>query len=101
ECTMRFVIYGAGAIGGVIGSRLFQSGHETVLIARGEQLKAIRNRGLTLATPSGVSTCPVPAVGHPNEIRFRADDVVLLTMKTPDTRGALEDLAAACDDNNI
>jgi 2-dehydropantoate 2-reductase len=98
---MRFVIYGAGAIGGVIGSRLFQAGHETVLIARGEHLEAIRNRGLTLVTPTSSSNCPIPVVGHANEIQFRPDDVVLLTMKTPDTTGALNDLAAACDDNDI
>ena len=28
---MRFVIYGAGGIGGVIGARLHQSGHDVVL----------------------------------------------------------------------
>ena len=32
---MRFVIYGAGAIGGVVGGRLFEAGHDVTLIARG------------------------------------------------------------------
>ena len=32
---MRYVVYGAGAIGGTIGGRLFQHGHDVVLIARG------------------------------------------------------------------
>ena len=30
---MRFVVYGAGAIGGVVGGRLAEAGHEVVLIA--------------------------------------------------------------------
>jgi len=30
-----FVVYGAGAISGVVGARLFQHGHQVVLIARG------------------------------------------------------------------
>ncbi len=31
---MRFVIVGAGAIGGVVGARLSLSGHDVVLVAR-------------------------------------------------------------------
>ena len=46
----RYVIYGAGAIGGVVGARLHQSGHEVVLIARGAHLEAIQTHGLTLTT---------------------------------------------------
>ena len=33
---MRFVIFGAGAIGGVVGAWLHQAGHDVALIARGE-----------------------------------------------------------------
>ena len=36
---MRFVILGAGAIGGVIGGRLAQHGHDVLLIARGRALR--------------------------------------------------------------
>ena len=32
---MRFVVFGAGAIGGVVGASLHQAGHEVALIARG------------------------------------------------------------------
>ena len=45
---MRFVVYGAGAIGGVVGGRLAEAGHEVVLIARGEHHDAIRDDGLRL-----------------------------------------------------
>jgi 2-dehydropantoate 2-reductase len=93
---MRFVIYGAGAIGGAIGARLFAAGYETLLIARGAHLAAIKALGLRLDTPEGSKTYPVPAVGHPGEVDFRDDDVVLLTMKTQDTEAALNDLQAAC-----
>ena len=50
---MRYIIYGAGAVGGTIGGKLFQSGHDVVLIARGDHLHAIRERGLRLRTPHG------------------------------------------------
>ena len=32
---MRFVIFGAGAIGGVVGAKLHQAGFDVALIARG------------------------------------------------------------------
>ena len=48
---MRFVVYGAGAVGGVVGGRLAQHGHEVVLIARGDHHDVIRDRGLRLVVP--------------------------------------------------
>ena len=56
----RYVIYGAGGIGCTIGARLFASGREVVLIARGPHLEAIRERGLTLKTPPTRSSCASP-----------------------------------------
>jgi 2-dehydropantoate 2-reductase len=78
----RYIIYGAGAVGGVIGARLFQHGHDVAPIARGQHLEAVRAHGLTLQTPDETVTLPIPAVAHPSELRFTADDVVFLTMKT-------------------
>ncbi|MPZ24226.1 MAG: 2-dehydropantoate 2-reductase [Dehalococcoidia bacterium] len=92
---MRFVIYGAGAVGGVIGARLVQAGHDVVLIARGDHLQAIKERGLTLESPKERTTMRVAAVGHPSEIAFRDGDVVFLCMKTQDTAAALDDLESA------
>ncbi len=91
---MRFIVYGAGAIGGVIGAKLFQQGHDVVLIARGQHLRAIREAGLTFKTPLESSTVRVAAAGHPSELTFRENDVVILTMKTQDTWAALLDLRA-------
>jgi 2-dehydropantoate 2-reductase len=91
---MRFVIYGAGAVGGVIGARLHEHGHDVVLIARGAQLEAIRERGLCLIRPEGRSVHELTAVGHPSEVGLREGDVVLLSMKTQHTASALEDLRA-------
>jgi 2-dehydropantoate 2-reductase len=58
---MRLVIFGAGAIGGVIRARAFQSGHDVTLIARGAHLEAIRDNGLRLETPDETAVLPVPA----------------------------------------
>ncbi|MDI2132333.1 ketopantoate reductase family protein [Yinghuangia seranimata] len=92
---MRFVVHGAGAVGGVVGGRLFQAGHEVVLIARGAHGAAIAERGLRVVAPDRDDTLPVPVVAHPRELAFRDGDVVLLAVKTQDTPAALRDLALA------
>jgi 2-dehydropantoate 2-reductase len=94
---MRLVIYGAGAVGGVIGAQLHAAGHEVLLIARGAHLEAVRERGLCLITAGGRATHRVPAVGHPSEAGLGPGDVVLLTMKTQHTAAALADLRACGD----
>ena len=95
---MRYVIYGAGAVGGVTAARLAQSGQDVVAIARGAHLDAMRERGLVLESPDERLTLRVPVAGHPREVDWRENDVVLLTMKTQHTEGALEDLRAAAGD---
>jgi 2-dehydropantoate 2-reductase len=92
---MRFVVYGAGAIGGVIGARLFQNGFPVVLIARGDQYETVRRDGLRLESPEDAATLRIPVVGHPGEAGIDPADVVLLAMKTQDVQDALRDLAAA------
>lgn len=92
---MRFVVYGAGGIGGVIGGRLAEHGHKVVLIARGAQYAAIRENGLRVESADHIVTLRIPTVQLPSEIEWTLNDVVLLTMKTQDTAAALQDLAAA------
>jgi 2-dehydropantoate 2-reductase len=87
---MRYIIIGAGAIGGAIGARLFSSGHEVVLTARGPHLAALRDGGLRFASPAGTVTLPVPTVSGPGELSLRADDVLILAVKTQDSAGALD-----------
>jgi 2-dehydropantoate 2-reductase len=90
---MRYIVYGAGAIGGVIGGRLAQHGRDVVLIARGEHLAAIQRDGLVLESPNERVTLPVPAVASPAEVDWREGDAVILAMKTQDTEAALNQLA--------
>jgi 2-dehydropantoate 2-reductase len=94
-------MYGAGAIGGIVGSKLHLAGHEVILIARGEHLRRIQQDGLTVRLPDGDEKLPIPAVAHPSEIEFRPGDVVMLAMKSQDTLGALVDLRAAVGDTPI
>jgi 2-dehydropantoate 2-reductase len=94
---VRTIVFGAGAIGGVIGGRLFEHGHDVVLIARGEHGEALRKGGLRLVSPVNISDLPVPVVSAPSEIEWRQEDVVLLAMKSQDTSAALVSLAAVAE----
>ena len=89
---MRVIVYGVGAIGGVVAAALALAGREVVGIARGRQLEAIRANGLLLRNPDQAVRAEFPCVGDPGEIDFRPDDAILLTMKTQDTLPALERL---------
>ena len=90
---MRFIVYGAGAIGGAIGGRLFEAGHDVTVIARGDHLLALQDDGLTLVSPDSSATLRVPAVGNPAEAGLRDGDVVIMAMKSQDTPPALAALA--------
>jgi NAD(P)-dependent dehydrogenase (short-subunit alcohol dehydrogenase family) len=48
---MRFIVYGAGAIGGAIGGRLAQHGNEVVLIARGGAFRSAPRRWAPIGRP--------------------------------------------------
>jgi 2-dehydropantoate 2-reductase len=91
---VRFVVYGAGAIGGVIGGRLFEHGHDVVLMARGRHLEALADKGLRLESPDTSTVLDLPVVASPEAIELGDDDVVLLTTKSQDTIDALRALAA-------
>jgi 2-dehydropantoate 2-reductase len=91
---MRFVVLGAGGIGGVIGARLFEHGYKVVLIARGAHLDKIREEGLRLESPDLSVTLEIPAAANPGDIEFGGDDVVLLAVKSQDTAAAIGALAA-------
>jgi 2-dehydropantoate 2-reductase len=91
---VRVVVYGAGGVGGVIGARLFQQGHDVTLIARGAHYEAVRDRGLRFETPDESVTLPIPVADRPSAVELAAGDVVLLTMKTQDTAAALAELSA-------
>jgi 2-dehydropantoate 2-reductase len=90
---MRYIVIGAGAIGGTIGGRLAASGREVVLVARGAHLDALKARGLRLATPDSTSTLDIPAVAGPGELGLREDDVLLLATKTQDAEPLLAEWA--------
>lgn len=89
---MRYVIYGAGAIGGTVASRLHIAGAKVVLIARGGHFKEILANGLEFREASGTHHLSIDAVDHPGRIDWDEQDIVVLTVKSQNTWDALMEL---------
>ena len=93
---MRFVVYGAGAIGGVVG---WPAGRRPGTRWCSSRVATTTTRSATTACASSTPddeplTLSIPVVSHPAGIDFRDDDVVLLAMKSQHTGKALSALAA-------
>jgi 2-dehydropantoate 2-reductase len=91
----RYIIIGAGAVGGGIGGRLATAGIATVLVARGEHLAALQGTGLRLRSPDDDVVLPVQAVGGPGELELTDDDVLVVTTKTHQAPAVLAEWADA------
>lgn len=91
---MRVVVVGAGAIGAPIAARLFDRGSPTLLVARGVNFEAIALDGLSISTPEGTTVSRVEVINGIREIACREGDVVVLCVKSQDSRQALSDLAS-------
>ena len=78
---MHIVVFGAGGVGGYFGGRLAQSGQNVTFIARGAQLAALLQDGLTVESIKGdFSVHPVMAIDDTS--RVDNVDAVLVCVKT-------------------
>jgi 2-dehydropantoate 2-reductase len=85
---MKVCIVGAGAIGGLVGARLAQSGCEVSVVARGATAAALRAHGLRVQRGEAVTTAPVAVAEDP--AKLGAQDLVVVAVKGP----AMADVAA-------
>jgi 2-dehydropantoate 2-reductase len=84
---MRILVQGAGAVGGYFGALLARGGHDVTFVARGENLAALRARGLTVHLGGEtLHLAPVRAVGDPAE--GPRPELVLVCVKSYDTPAA-------------
>ena len=76
---MKVCVFGAGAIGGLMGVRLALAGADVSLIARGPHLAAIRQNGLTLHTEGQTLVARPLATDDPRELV--PQDFVIIAVK--------------------
>jgi 2-dehydropantoate 2-reductase len=83
---MRFAILGAGALGTILGAHLSRSGHDVVMIARGERARTIARQGLVVIGLANVEARPT-VIDDPKMLH-EADTLVVAT-KAVDTPATL------------
>jgi 2-dehydropantoate 2-reductase len=76
---MKICVYGAGAIGGYMGTMLALAGEDVTLIARGPHLKAMRANGLRLLIDGEERVCHPRCSDNPVEVG--PQDFVVIALK--------------------
>jgi 2-dehydropantoate 2-reductase len=85
---VRFLIFGAGALGSFVGGILAQH-HDVVLVGRGDHMNAVRRQGLRITGRTELKVRPHTSTVVPEG---EALDVVIITTKAYDTAAAVEAL---------
>ncbi|MCB1384879.1 MAG: 2-dehydropantoate 2-reductase [Nitratireductor sp.] len=93
---MRIAVYGAGSIGCLVGGSLLAQGNDVVMIGRDAVRREVMKHGLTVSDLDGRSEHipPEKAPFFTDPGRVLGADVILLTVKSPDTRQAAKEIAA-------
>ncbi len=90
---MRFLMAGAGAVGGFLAARLTDAGHDVTVLVKPPRAAEVREHGLTIVGPDGtrvVRPAVVTAAGLTPDY-----DAVVVAVKADALAGLLGDLAPA------
>ncbi len=97
---MRMILVGAGQVGGIIGGRLVQAGHDVVLCdADAEHVRAIRMAGLRVDLPDDSFTVK-PEILFPNEVSGKFD-LVMIAVRSEGTEDVLKAMAQHMTDDAL
>jgi 2-dehydropantoate 2-reductase len=98
---VRVCIVGAGAIGGLLGVRLAISGHDVSVLARGDNLNAIRADGLKLVAPDGAVLVAPVGCASDDLADLGPQDLVFLALKAHQITAIADRLAMLYDDSTV
>ena len=94
---MRIAVFGTGGIGGYFGGRLAEAGEDVIFIARGDHLRAIKEKGLKVDSRDGDFVI-YPAAATNNVSDIGAVDLVIVGVKAwqvPEAARAMKPLVDA------
>ena len=97
---MKFLVIGAGGTGGPIAAHLKKGGADVDVIARGEHLKAIKERGLTVKKSDGTEFCARVNAFCEEEYKEKAD-VIIVAVKSYSIDSVLELINKASHENTV
>ncbi|MGA8031737.1 MAG: 2-dehydropantoate 2-reductase, partial [Casimicrobiaceae bacterium] len=89
---MKIAIIGAGAVGGLVGTKLALAGEQVTFIARGANLDAIRRNGMKLIMGDGTEQVAKNVVATSDYAAAGAQDLVILAMKAHQVEAVANDV---------
>jgi len=97
---MKFLVLGAGGIGGYFGAKLANAGEDVWFIARGKHLETMKLRGLKVrSAQESFTVAPQKITGSVKDAG--TVDVVLFCVKSYDTENAAQQLAPALGKDTV
>ncbi len=96
---MHYLIYGTGAVGGLIGGQLALSGQRVTFLARPRVAETLRTNGLIIQSRGTSRHLEQPDVITDLRTAFadQIPDLIVLTVKAYDCQSAAEDIQDAVD----
>jgi 2-dehydropantoate 2-reductase len=91
---MRFLVVGAGAIGGYFGGRKLQAGRDITFLVRPKRATELATAGLVIKSPNGDVTLKNPPTVQADRLNEKFD-AVLLSCKAFDLDDAINSFAPA------
>lgn len=95
---MRFLVVGAGAIGGYFGGRLLEAGQDVTFLVRTARAALLAKNGLAIRSATGDVSLPPPPTVLATDLRVHFD-VVILSCKAFDLDDAMQSFAPAVGSN--
>ncbi|WP_250628178.1 ketopantoate reductase family protein [Pinirhizobacter soli] len=91
---MRYLILGAGALGGFFGGRMLEAGLDTTFLVREHRAAALARRGLRVTSPKGDILVDKPPLVQADGLKAEYD-AIILSCKAYDLASAMEAIAPA------
>jgi 2-dehydropantoate 2-reductase len=95
---MKFLVVGAGALGGYFGGRLLEAGQDVTFLVRAGRAAQLKERGLRISSPKGNLTLAAPPHLLSEQIAQHYD-VIIVGCKAYDLDATMESFAAAVGPN--
>lgn len=96
---MKILIVGAGAIGGYFGGRLLEKGEDVTFLVRDRRKEELESTGLNIESVNG--DCKLTPQLITKDSEPEAYDVVLLSTKSYQLKGAIEDVRPFVGENTM
>src|SRR5258707_2328113 len=96
---MRYLVLGAGALGGYFGGMLLKGGADVTFLVRPKRAAQLQRDGLVVKGQDGEIRTPAMAIQQ-DQLQG-ASDVILLCCKAYDLYGAMAAIAPAMGDHSV